>query len=141
MKSSTRILTSAVLVIAAGTVWHAATLAQPTKPPAAIQSTADGSRFVFEVVESFNAKYQGDTPGHTGRGGGLAETRPNVALGDPVYRGDKHIGQVTGLVWDRVRGSLTVEFDPVPLERIAVGDTIWIKLDSTPIKADGKSKK
>ncbi len=140
MKSSTRILMSAAFVIAAGAVWHAATLAQPTKPPTAIQSAADGSRFVFEVVESFNAKYEGDTPGHMGRNGGLGETRPNVALGDPVHRGDKQIGKVTGLVWDRVRGSLTVEFDPVPLERIAVGDTIWIKLDSTPVKKDGESK-
>ena len=140
MKSSTRVLMSATFVLAAGAVWHAATLAQQSKPPAAVQSAADGSRFVFEVVESFNAKYEGDTPGHIGRNGGLGETRPNVALGDPVHRGDKQIGKVTGLVWDRVRGSLTVEFDPEPLERIAVGDTIWIKLDSSPPKKDGESK-
>lgn len=139
MKSSTRVLMLAAMVLAAGAVWHAATLAQQTKPPTAVQPAAGGSRFVFEVVESFNAKYLGDTPGHMGRNGGLGETRPNVALGDLVYRGDKQIGQVTGLVWERApRGSLTVEFDPVPLERIAVGDSIWIKLDSTPIKKDGQ---
>ena len=139
MKSSTRILMSAAIVLAAGAVWHAVTLAQATKPPTAVQPAADASRFVFDVVESFNSKYLGDTPGHTGRNGGLGDTRPNVALGDPVYRGDKQIGVVTGLVWERApRSSLTVEFDPQPLERIAVGDTVWIKLDTTSPKKDGQ---
>lgn len=138
MKSSTRVLMSAAMVLAAGAVWHAATLAQQSKPPTAVQPAADGSRFVFEVVESFNAKYLGDTPGHMGRNGGLGETRPNIALGDPVFRGDKQIGQVTGLVWERVKGSLIVEFDPQPLERIAVGDTVWIKLDTTSPKKGGE---
>lgn len=30
---------------------------------------AHGTRFWVEVIESFNAKYEGDTPGHIGRGG------------------------------------------------------------------------
>ena len=32
---------------------------------------APGTPFWFEVIESFNAKDQGDTAGHIGRGGGL----------------------------------------------------------------------
>jgi len=138
MKSFTKFLMSAAMVVAAGAVWHVATHAQQTKPTEAVQPAADGARFVFEVVESFNSKYLGDTPGHIGRNGGLGENRPNIALGDPVFRGDKQIGVVTGLVWERVKGSLIVEFDPVPLERIAVGDTVWIKLDTTPPNKDGE---
>ena len=93
---------------------------------------APGTRFWFEVIESFNAKYQGDTAGHIGRGGGLS-LHPHVALGDPVYHKiddvDKAIGTVTGVVWERVRGSLTVEFRPHEDHRIAVGDEVWIDLN------------
>ena len=93
---------------------------------------APGTRFWFEVIESFNAKYQGDTPGHVGRGGGLS-LHPHVALGDPVYHKigdvDKAIGSVTGVVWERVRGSLTVEFRPHEDHRIAVGDEVWVDLN------------
>jgi hypothetical protein len=93
---------------------------------------AHGTRFWFEVVESFNAKYQGDTAGHIGRGGGLS-LHPHVALGDPVYHrigdADKAIGSVTGVVWDRLRSSLTVEFRPHEDHRIAVGDEVWVDLN------------
>lgn len=93
---------------------------------------AHGIRFWFEVVESFNAKYQGDTAGHIGRGGGLT-LHPHVALGDPVYHrigaADKAIGSVTGVAWDRLRGSLTVEFRPHEDHRIAVGDEVWVDLN------------
>ena len=93
---------------------------------------AHGTRFWFEVIESFNAKYQGDTPGHVGRGGGLS-LHPHVALGDPVYHTigdvDKPIGSVTGVTWERVRGSLTIEFRPHEDHRIAVGDEVWVDLN------------
>lgn len=93
---------------------------------------APGTRFHFEVIESHDAVYLGDTPGHMGRDGGL-KVRPNVALGDGVYRSDgektSRVGSVTRVVWDRVSGGLTVEFDPEPLLRIAVGDEVWVDLN------------
>jgi hypothetical protein len=93
---------------------------------------APGTRFWFEVIESFNAKYQGDTPGHMGRGGGLS-LHPHVALGDPVCHKvgdiDKAIGSVTGVRWERLKGALTVEFRPHEDHRIAVGDEVWVDLN------------
>ena len=97
-----------------------------------------GTKFLFEVIESHDAVYLGDTPGHMGRDGGL-KVRPNVALGDGVYRteGDTttRVGTITRAVWDRVSGGLTVEFDPEPLRRIAVGDEVWIDLNPAPAAA------
>jgi hypothetical protein len=96
-----------------------------------------GTSFSFEVIESLDAAYLGDTPSHVGRDGGL-EFRPNVALGDPVYRAATEggaeakpvqIGRVTRVVWERVSGGLTVEFDPEPLVRIAVGDEVFVDLN------------
>jgi len=91
-----------------------------------------GTPFWFEVIESFNAKYQGDTAGHIGRGGGLS-LQPHVALGDSVHHrvGDADIvvGSVTGLTWERLRGSLTVEFRSHEGHRIAVGDEVWVDLN------------
>lgn len=85
-------------------------------------------RFEFEVIESYDAKYLGDTPGHIGRHGELGKFRPQAALGDPVFRGEKQVGKITGLRWSQPHESLEVEFDPEPLERIAVGDLVWIQL-------------
>lgn len=94
-----------------------------------------GTRFEFEVIESHDAAYLGDTPGHMGRDGGLT-VRPNVALGDGVYRtvAEKavRVGTITRVVWDRVSGGLTVEFDPEPLVRVAVGEEVWIDLNPAP---------
>jgi hypothetical protein len=98
-----------------------------------------GTPFVFEVIESIDASYLGDTPSHVGRSGGL-EHRPNVALGDPVYRVTAHgeerrsvrVGRISRVVWERVSRSLTVEVDPDPLVRIAVGDEVWIDLNPAP---------
>lgn len=96
---------------------------------------APGTRFHFEVIESHDAVYLGDTPGHMGRDGGL-KVRPNVALGDGVFRteGEKtiRVGTITRAVWDRVSGGLTVEFNPEPLLRIAVGEEVWIDLNPLP---------
>jgi len=93
--------------------------------------------FFFEVIDSHDAKYPGDTPSHLGKDGGLS-VRPNVALRDPVYRtvnkATTVIGRVTLVQWDRVSGSLTVEFDPEPLHRIAVGDEVWVDLNPAPSK-------
>ena len=97
-----------------------------------------GTKFLFEVIESHDAVYLGDTPGHMGRDGGL-KVRPNVALGDGVYRTDgettTRVGTITRAVWDRVSGGLTVEFDPEPLRRIAVGDGVWVDLNPGPAPA------
>lgn len=94
-----------------------------------------GTKFHFEVIESHDAVYLGDTPGHMGRDGGLT-VRPNVALGDGVYRAEgqtsRRVGTVTRAAWDRVSGGLTVEFDPAPLTRIAVGDEVWVDLNPAP---------
>lgn len=93
-----------------------------------------GDRFTFDVVESFDARYKGDTPGHTGRNGGLGEVRPHVALGDSVYRDDVQVGTVTALKWTRAQGALEIEFDPSAKSRIAVGDVVWVKLGGTAAK-------
>lgn len=97
-----------------------------------------GTKFLFEVIESHDAVYLGDTPGHMGRDGGL-KVRPNVALGDGVYWTDgettTRVGTITRAVWDRVSGGLTVEFDPEPLRRIAVGDEVWVDLNPAPAPA------
>src|SRR5947207_1767612 len=74
------------------------------------QAAAKPTRFTFQVVESFDAKYLGDTPGHIGRGGGLGPARPDVALGTLVSRGEERVGKVTRLTWDRAKESLEVEF-------------------------------
>lgn len=99
------------------------------------QHPPHGTHFWFEVIESFNAKYEGDTPGHIGRGGGI-KFHPHVALGDSVYHRigeeDRVIGVVTGAIWDRLKGSLTVEFRPQEDHRIAVGDDVWVDLNPAP---------
>lgn len=91
-----------------------------------------GTRFEFEIIESRDALYLGDTPSHFGKDGGLT-VRPQVALGDPVYRGVAGgrmlVGRVTRVAWSRVSGSLGVEFHPVPLLRIAVGEEVWVDLN------------
>ncbi len=96
-----------------------------------------GTPFFFEVIDSHDAKYPGDSPAHLGKDGGLT-VRPNVALHDPVYRtvnkATTVIGKVTLVQWNRVSGSLTVEFSPEPLHRIAVGDEVWIDLNPAPSK-------
>lgn len=94
-----------------------------------------GTPFTFEVIESHDAVYLGDTPAHVGKDGGLT-VRPQVALGDPVYRTANErrlvVGRITRVVWNRVSGSLEVEFDPEPLQRVAVGDEVWIDLNPLP---------
>lgn len=84
--------------------------------------------FEFEIVESYDAKYLGDTPGHIGRHGELGDFRPHAALGDPVYRGDEKVGHVTGLKWSKGAGSLEIEVNPEPFVHICVGDVMWLKL-------------
>lgn len=93
------------------------------------KAAADPNRFEFEVVQSFDAKYEGDTPGHIGKSGGLENRRPHVALGDAVYRGQEKIGVITGLGWSRSHGSLEVEFDATGETRICVGDVVWLALN------------
>jgi hypothetical protein len=114
----------------------ATSLANPSiDPQAALPVAPHGTPFHFEVIESHDAEYLGDTPAHRGKDGGLT-FRPQVALGDAVYRGEgkalKLVGRVTKVIWDRVSGGLTVEFDPQPFTRIAVGDEVWIDLNPRP---------
>jgi hypothetical protein len=106
--------------------------AQLNEPKPILQPALPGTRFSFEVIESSDAKYEGDKPGHVGRGGYLDTVRPNVALGDAVYRDHEQIGTITTVAWSRVQGSLTVEFDPRPGTRVAVGDVVWIDLNPQP---------
>ena len=112
--------------------WQWTTSAQTTgpRPGQSAAAKVDPTRFEFEILESYDAKYLGDQPGHMGRYGGLGQVRPNVALGDPVYHEDTKVGTVTGLTWDRAKGSLQVEFDPEPFQRITVGEVVWISLES-----------
>jgi hypothetical protein len=121
------------LIAGAGLMAATAVLAADSQ--AKLPLAPPGTRFEFEVIESHDAAYLGDTPGHMGRDGGLT-VRPNVALGDGVYRatGEKtaRVGTITRVVWDRVSGGLTVEFDPEPLTRIAVGEEVWIDLNPLP---------
>ena len=98
--------------------------------PAAEKGKDTGNRLEFEIVNSFDGKYLGDTPGHMGRAGGLSMRRARVALGDPVYRGEERVGLVTHLDWNRVNGSLDIEFDPVDHARVCVGDSVWVALDN-----------
>ena len=88
----------------------------------------EGDRFTFDVIESFDARYDGDTPGHMGLNGGLGEVRPLVAIGDPVYRGECQVGVVTALKWGRAHGSLEVEFDAAPKVHVSVGEVVWLRL-------------
>ena len=129
-----------VLVWAArGPLAPAPAVGQARDTQAAMRRAAPGTRFAFEVIESKDAEYLGDTPSHRGRDGGL-EFRPNVALGDAVHRTEpdgreRVVGTITAVAWERVSGSLTVEFDPEPLVRIAVGEEVWIDLSPAPTPA------
>jgi hypothetical protein len=79
----------------------------------------------------------------------MGKQRPDVALGDPVYRGDRLIGKVTGVTWDRTKESLEVEFDPEPYaldergrpaarNRVAVGADVWIPMGGASTTASAK---
>ena len=92
------------------------------------QLTANRTRFEFVVVESYDAQYLGDTPGHLGKAGGLGHGAPNIALDDPVYQDKVRVGKVTHLTWDEAKESLEVEFDPEPGRRVFIGDAVWVPL-------------
>jgi hypothetical protein len=134
---------SVVSILLGGVLWASLPMAGSTGRIEAddleptLNRAPPGTPFSFEVIESLDASYLGDTPSHVGRDGGL-EFRPNVALGDAVYRAAAEggaeakpvrIGRVTRVVWERVSGGLTVEFDPEPFVRIAVGDEVFVDLN------------
>jgi hypothetical protein len=123
-----RLLLIAISAAAIGgwQLWSSA----PQSATAQTKAAAASSRLDFEVVESYDAKYLGDTPGHMGRAGGLENTQVRVALGDGVYRGDELVGRVTRLNWNRAHGALDIEFDPVDHARVCVGDKVAIALDA-----------
>ena len=107
--------------VAVGVAWQlsATTAAQPA---------ANRQRFDFLVIESYDAQYLGDDPGHIGRAGGLGNDPPDIALGDPVYHDQTKVGKVSRLVWNEAKQSLQVEFDPEPGQRIHIGDPFWIPI-------------
>ena len=133
--SSRRLIVPTVLLAILG-VWQLKTRAQQDEVIPRAVLAKPGTRFKFEVIESFDAKYVGDTPGHLGRAGGVEHVRPRVALGDAVFRDEKKVGTITSVVWTRVQGALTVEFDPAPGTRISVGDEVW--LDLNPVTSDSE---
>jgi hypothetical protein len=126
MIQSIRVAAAAVIVV--GAAWYGLAVVRSQQPAKVAAAPNAVGRFEFEIIESFDAKYEGDTPGHIGRHGELGDDRPQAALGDAVYRGDQRIGTVTGLRWSRGHGSLEVEFDPEPKTRIRVGDVVWMKM-------------
>lgn len=97
----------------------------------------EGTRFYFDIIESCDAKYLGDTPSHRGKHGGLT-LRPKLAVGDLVYRTieekDEVIGVITQAVWERTSGGLSVEFSPEPLKRICVGEEVWVDINPSQKK-------
>ena len=95
----------------------------PANPP----RQAVPSRFEFLIVESFDARYLGDTPGHLGRAAS-GRVVPRIALGDPVMRGNIKVGTVTHLNWNEARESLEVEFNPEYNRRIVIGDPVWVEI-------------
>jgi hypothetical protein len=94
-----------------------------------------GGRCEFEVVQSHYARFQGDLAGHMGRASGLENRKLQVALGDPIYRGEQQVGKVSFLGWSRPHGSLEVMFSPAANVRVCVGDTVWLALDGKPATA------
>jgi hypothetical protein len=128
-------LAAAVVGLALATAAPAARVARAAEGEPSLPPAPPGMAFRFEVIESHDAEYLGDTPAHLGKNGGLT-VRPQVALGDPVFRktatGRTRVGHITRATWSRVAGSLEVEFDPEPFQRIAVGDEVWIDLNPVP---------
>jgi hypothetical protein len=118
---------AAILAFCALSAYLAWDWSSPAQGPAA----ANPGRFEFLVVESFDAKYQGDTPGHLGRAS-LGRNSPRVALGDPVFRETTRVGKVSRLIWNEARESLDVEFDPEKGQRVAIGDAVWVALGKAP---------
>ena len=129
------VLAAGVFGLGVAAVAPFAGVAREVDAQAALPLARPGTPFHFEVIESHDADYLGDTPAHSGKDGGLT-VRPQVALGDPVYRTTADtrtlVGHVTRVEWNRVSGSLEVEFDPEPFQRIAVGDEVWVDLNPAP---------
>ena len=118
---------AAILATSALAAYLAWDWSSPAQGPA-----ANPGRFEFLVVESIDAKYLGDTPGHLGRAS-LGRNSPRMALGDLGVPGrTTKVGKVTHLIWNEARESLDVEFDPEPGQRVAIGDAVWVALGKAP---------
>lgn len=138
-ESMPTLLTAVLIGLVLATPAPRSNVARGNDEPPSLPLAPPGMPFRFEVIESHDAEYLGDTPAHLGKNGGLT-VRPQVALGDPVYRttatGRTRIGHITRVTWSRVGGSLEVEFDPEPFHRIAVGDEVWLDLNPAPNPAE-----
>lgn len=131
-RGEVRVGMMAVAIVLAG--WLSWTTFGQTVTDRATNSTPGGaasSRFEFLVVESFDARYLQDTPGHRGRAAS-GRVAPRIALFDPVMRGTTQIGEVTHLEWNEARESLEVEFNPRTGMRICIGDPVWVPIPTTP---------
>jgi hypothetical protein len=115
------------VVASIGVAGHFVASTAAQTPVRAVARFMDG-RFEMQVVESYDAQYEGDEPGHICRFGGLNDMIPKAALGDSIYCGDQKVGVVSGLKWSQAHGSLEIDFDPLPNVRIAIGETVWVKL-------------
>jgi hypothetical protein len=122
-------LAGLTLSFAAASHFVAATAAQT--PVRTVSRFVEG-RFEMQVIESYDAQFEGDEPGHICRFGGLNDLIPKAALGDSIYCGDQKVGMVSGLKWSQANGSLEIDFDPLPGVRVAIGETVWIKLGDSP---------
>ncbi len=120
---------SAILAGVMLAAFTAGVCSTPAQGPA--QAQPNPGRFEFLVVESFDARYLGDTPGHLGRAS-LGRKSPRMALGDPVYRQSTRVGKVSHLNWNEANESLEVEFDPDKDQRVAIGDAVWVELGKAP---------
>jgi hypothetical protein len=123
-----------VLITVAGAAAFSSAPLRSQQVDKVVKSPKIEGRYEFEIVESFDAQYLGDTPGHIGRHGELGDFRPEIALGDPIYRADSEdkIGKVSRVEWSRGHGSLEIEFDPEPKTRISVGEVVWVRLGDKP---------
>jgi hypothetical protein len=134
MRNALRLLPSLGLAVIFTIGWQVWLIGQqPGVEKSAAEKTTKvtGNHLQFEVVQSFDGKYLGDTPGHMGRTGGLTGPRPRIALGDKVYRDGEVVGVVTNLELNRGNNSLDIEFNPVDRARICVGDTVWLQFDNS----------
>ena len=132
-RSTIAILLAIPLTLAGWRVWSASGQIPVAPRPAATRGPGDASRFEFLVVESFDARYYMDTPGHLGRAAS-GRVAPRIALSDPVMRGTTKVGTVTHLDWNEARESLEVEFNPENGARICVGDAVYVPIPPDPAR-------
>lgn len=94
--------------------------AEPLRPTAA--TPRDQSR--LEVIEIFDAKYAGDTPGCVAVQ--KVTSPPRISLGDAVHRDGVTVGHLTAAAWNDETHVLRIEFDPSTGARTRISDVITL---------------